>query len=53
MADENTNNNEELTREQKILILRLFKNGVYKRNNNVSTLIKRLSTIWEIDDQEI
>ena len=53
MANENTNNNEELTREQKILILRLFKKGVYKKNNNVNTLIERLRTIWGIEEDEI
>lgn len=53
MADNENNNSEELTREQKILILKLFKSGVYKRNNQVNSLIKRLCSIWEIDETEL
>lgn len=47
MAD-NDQNIDELTQEQKVLILQLFKNGVYKNNNNVNRLLKELSSLWGI-----
>ena len=47
MAD-NDQNIDELTQEQKVLILQLFKNGVYKNNNNVTIV----GVLNEIDVEE-
>lgn len=46
-------NNIELTYQQKVLILKLFKNGVYKDNKNVDALITELCSRWSIDKNDI
>lgn len=51
MADNNNQNIDELTQEQKVLILQLFKNGVYKNNNNVASLIRELSSLWGLEEE--
>lgn len=51
MADNDQNTNE-LTQQQKQLILQLFKKGIYKDKDKVNTFIRTLSSLWGIDFQD-